>query len=85
MDMLNGDLYLKNDAESKKTKSTQGRAGCNEAESSFHFIAFVPIQGKVWKLDGLERQPQILGIFCPILMNPISETTLSISIWTIGR
>lgn len=27
----------------------------------FHFIAFVPVEGKVWKLDGLERQPQNLG------------------------
>ena len=74
--MLNGDLHLKNEAESKKTKSTQGKANGGEAESGFHFIAFVPIRGKVWKLDGLERQPQILGIPCPILMALRSEILL---------
>lgn len=61
MDILNGDLQLKNDAEAKK----RGREGTSSAEdesiAGFHFVAFVPIDGKVWKLDGLERQPQNLG------------------------
>ena len=60
--MLSADLYLKNQAEDKNAKSKQRKAGGSEDESGFHFIAFVPIEGKVWKLDGLERQPQILGI-----------------------
>lgn len=56
--MLNADLQLKNDALSrKKSKAT----GSGEDDAGFHFIAFVPVQGKVWKLDGLERQPQNLG------------------------
>ncbi|KAL8760590.1 MAG: hypothetical protein Q9184_003232 [Pyrenodesmia sp. 2 TL-2023] len=58
MDMLNADLQLKNDAWSqKKSRAT----GSGEDDAGFHFIAFVPVQGKVWKLDGLERQPQELG------------------------
>ena len=59
MDMLNGDLSLKNEAMSRKKSKA---INLNEDDdASFHFIAFVPVQGKVWKLDGLERQPQILG------------------------
>ncbi|KAI4169674.1 MAG: hypothetical protein LQ346_008943 [Caloplaca aetnensis] len=58
MDMLNADLQLKNDAFSR-TKSKA--KGSDEDNAGFHFIAFVPVQGKVWKLDGLQRQPQNLG------------------------
>ncbi|TKA27992.1 hypothetical protein B0A50_04058 [Salinomyces thailandicus] len=32
-----------------------------EAEDGFHFIAYMPIKGHVWKLDGLNRHPQDLG------------------------
>ncbi|KAI4174823.1 MAG: hypothetical protein LQ343_002061 [Gyalolechia ehrenbergii] len=57
MDMLNADLQLKNDASSRKKPKAKSS---DEDDAGFHFIAFVPIQGKVWKLDGLERQPQSL-------------------------
>ncbi|KAL8928409.1 MAG: hypothetical protein Q9172_000895 [Xanthocarpia lactea] len=58
MDMLNADLQLKNDASSrKKSKAKES----DEDDAGFHFIAFVPVQGRVWKLDGLERQPENLG------------------------
>lgn len=30
-------------------------------EEGFHFIAFMPINGHVWKLDGLDRFPQDVG------------------------
>lgn len=59
--MLNSDLQLKNDATAKKTKKRRGSTPDDESENGFHFIAFVPAAGKVWKLDGLERQPQSLG------------------------
>ena len=60
--MLNADLYLKNQATSKKkNKKTAQQDDDDDDDASFHFIAFVPIQGKVWKLDGLERQPQCIG------------------------
>ena len=57
MDILNADLQLKNDATYRKKGK---RSVANEDEAGFHFIAFVPIEGTVWKLDGLERQPQRL-------------------------
>lgn len=68
MDMLNSDLQLKNDATAKKTKSAKKNEVADESEAGFHFIAFVPALGKVWKFDGLERQPQSLGKYpCHIL------------------
>lgn len=30
-------------------------------DSAFHFIAYMPIEDKVWKLDGMDRSPQQLG------------------------
>ncbi|KAE8414692.1 ubiquitin carboxyl-terminal hydrolase [Aspergillus pseudocaelatus] len=53
MDMLNSDFQLKHEATSRRSRSR------------FHFIAFVPALGKVWKFDGLERQPQALGPCTP--------------------
>lgn len=63
MDMLNSDLHLKREATSKKYRSGKTKTGrdANDSDASFHFIAFVPAMGKVWKFDGLERQPQTLG------------------------
>ena len=58
--MLNGDLQLKNDATAKKKGRTTTQDD-DDSDAGFHFIAFVPVDGKVWKLDGLERQPQNLG------------------------
>jgi len=58
MDLRNADLQLKNEATSRRrNKSTRD----DEADAGFHFIAFVPAMGKVWKFDGLERQPQSIG------------------------
>lgn len=34
-----------------------------EEENAFHFIAFIPIDGKLWKLDGMDAQPMNLGPF----------------------
>ena len=60
MDMLNIDLFLKNEATSRG-KSKTGNLREVESEAGFHFIAFMPIENKLWKLDGLERQPMCLG------------------------
>ena len=54
--MLNSDLQLSHDVMSRmkgKHKSVK-----DEENAGFHFIAFVPIDSQIWKLDGLERQPQ---------------------------
>lgn len=63
MDVLNSDLQLRNDATSRR-RSTKHTRDDYESDAGFHFIAFVPAMGKVWKFDGLERQPQALGD-CP--------------------
>ncbi|KAH0543991.1 hypothetical protein FGG08_001758 [Glutinoglossum americanum] len=59
MDMFNIDMALRNDATAKAQRG--GYVGENNGEAGFHFIALVPIGDHVWKLDGLERQPQRLG------------------------
>lgn len=58
MDILSSDLQLRWEAQSKKRSKGQES---NDSDSSFHFIAFMPAMGQVWKFDGLERQPQALG------------------------
>lgn len=57
--MLNADLLLQNEATAKKGK--KGKVDEDETEGGFHFIAFMPIDDQLWKLDGLERQPMCLG------------------------
>lgn len=61
--MLNSDLQLKNESTWKGSRSSKKSHAPADSEAGFHFIAFVPAMGKVWKLDGLERQPQALGVF----------------------
>lgn len=63
MDMLNSDLQLKNESTFKRSRGSKKGNASADFEAGFHFIAFVPAMGKVWKLDGLERQPQALGMF----------------------
>lgn len=61
--MLNGDLLLSNEATAKgNSKKRKANDECNADESGFHFIAFMPIEDQLWKLDGLERQPMSLGM-----------------------
>ena len=54
--MLSSDFQLSYDITSK-TKGKHKNVK-NDESAGFHFIAFVPIDGQIWKLDGLERQPQ---------------------------
>ncbi|KAI9844487.1 MAG: hypothetical protein M1837_005570 [Sclerophora amabilis] len=60
MDMLNTDLNMQNDVDESKSKRKKKKSVYKE-EAGFHFIAFVPIEGQVWKLDGLDGQPHNLG------------------------
>jgi len=45
----------------RKGRKKKGVAVEDDNESGFHFVAYVPAHGKVWKLDGMERRPQTLG------------------------
>ena len=60
MDMLNADLHMKNDVTARK-KSKMHDSANDDDDTGFHFIAYVPVDDNVWKLDGLKRQPQKLG------------------------
>jgi len=62
--MLNGDLSMKNrfDAKDKKKQKKRKLEEYDEDDAAFHFISYVPIQGDVWKLDGLDFQPTNIGM-----------------------
>ncbi|KAL7951211.1 hypothetical protein V8C42DRAFT_303417 [Trichoderma barbatum] len=70
MDHLNVDLCLENavsDTTSKKAK-TGSRAAKKTSKKKraddsygFHFIAYVPVDGYVWELDGLRSKPHRIG------------------------
>lgn len=42
----------------KRTTTSRKKA---EIETAFHYIAYVPVDGQVWELDGLETQPLCVG------------------------
>jgi ubiquitin carboxyl-terminal hydrolase L5 len=78
MDILENDKHLAAKAKraqaEKKPKKASGRRGSRESaasddstdsfeENGHHFIAFVPVGTKVWKLDGMDAQPTSVGTF----------------------
>lgn len=69
MDILNSDLSLSNEfdkwkrSQTQKKQPTRKRTKKDDDENGFHFIAYVPINGEVWKLDGLQRQPVSIGTY----------------------
>lgn len=71
MDILNSDLQLKTEATTRKRGSSYED---DESNTAFHFIAFMPAMGQLWKFDGLERQPRTLGRFKTIYRERHGET-----------
>jgi ubiquitin carboxyl-terminal hydrolase L5 len=69
--MMNIDLGMKQDAKKKSAKEQF----LDEEEAAFHFVAYVPIEGDVWKLDGLERQPKCLGMCSRSLLEQTRSAT----------
>lgn len=41
--------------------SAVAAAKAAEDEDGFHFVAYMPIDGRVWRMDGLDHNPQDLG------------------------
>ena len=84
MDILNADLALSNEVNkwnrAKNSKKRKGGARKSQAkakkrdeeEPGFHFIAYVPINGIVWRLDGMQRQPANLGE-CDLFSNDLAD------------
>ena len=70
MDMLNADLQLKNERNSK-SRARKAKGEENEGSAGFHFIAFMPIGESLWKFDGLERQPMSLGEYRNCLIHSV--------------
>ncbi len=75
VDILTVDARLKEDAlnavkkkkaqhaqkSNKRKRRKKSKAVDEDEESGFHFIAYVPACGRIWKMDGMERRPQSLG------------------------
>lgn len=74
LDMMNVDLRLKEDAVAAKKKATKSKRRKKrkkpipdeEEDSGFHFVAYVPARGHVWRMDGMEKQPKSLGEYLRI-------------------
>ncbi|KAJ2986944.1 hypothetical protein NUW58_g4787 [Xylaria curta] len=68
-DLLSEDLLLQNQFESASRrnrtparKKKLSRPSKRDYEpGTYHYIAFVPVDGQVWELDGLENMPLCLG------------------------
>lgn len=75
MDQLNEDLLLENEASNnaksnKRSRATKSRARARKgpaarSQTSFHFVAYVPVDGRVWELDGLRGAPRSIGVADP--------------------
>ena len=65
MDILSADLVLANEEAAAKSKRNGRKAKIKGEqifeEPGYHFIAFLPVDGCLWKLDGLQPQPINLG------------------------
>ena len=59
--MLSSDFVMENSFSTRKSKSSKSKASSSYDDSALHFMAFIPIGDEVWKLDGLDRQPENLG------------------------
>jgi ubiquitin carboxyl-terminal hydrolase L5 len=70
LDHLIVDLRLKDDVQAamrkrapqkKKRKKRKKASQIADDDNGFHFIAYIPLHGHVWKLDGTEPRPRRLG------------------------
>ncbi|KAI3319906.1 cysteine proteinase [Xylariaceae sp. AK1471] len=77
-DLVSEDLLLDNkcEAASKRRKAPAARkkksskpAKRTYEPGTYHYIAFVPVDGQVWELDGLESMPLCLGPYTSNVMD----------------
>ncbi|EXJ95684.1 hypothetical protein A1O1_00807 [Capronia coronata CBS 617.96] len=72
LDKMNVDFRLKHEfiaAEKKKKAAMSKRPRkrlredyeYDDDENGFHFVAYVPAQGAIWRMDGMERLPRKIG------------------------
>lgn len=66
IEVQNVDACLEDDMEKaakkgKKKPAKKSKKKAVDNGAAFHFIAYVPVQGQIWKMDGLDRQPCNLG------------------------
>jgi ubiquitin carboxyl-terminal hydrolase L5 len=70
MDHLNADLCLEHAVSHAKCKKAKTKPKAAKKTSKktrveesygFHFIAYVPVDGYVWELDGLRSKPHRIG------------------------
>lgn len=47
----------------KKSLVASSKDPEEEDQEGFHFVAYMPIQGHVWRMDGLDKFPQDIGAF----------------------
>ncbi|KAI1264565.1 cysteine proteinase [Xylariaceae sp. FL1019] len=76
IDLLSEDLLLDNKFEAaskrrrasnatkkKAAKNSKSRRKSDSDDNSNHYIAFIPVDGEVWELDGLETKPSKIGSY----------------------
>jgi len=51
----------------RKTTASRSKKKKND-EDGFHYIAFVPVDGSVWRFDGLLQQPTNIGTQSPCML-----------------
>ncbi|OCK80563.1 cysteine proteinase [Lepidopterella palustris CBS 459.81] len=90
-DMLHIDLSMKEswDARDKpkpKPKSKKRKADefGDDPNAAFHFIAYVPVDGDIWKLDGLDFEPSKIGSYTNTDWLPVVRAKLD-AIMASGR
>ncbi|KAI1804669.1 cysteine proteinase [Daldinia bambusicola] len=79
IDLLSEDLSLENKYEEsvqvKKRKTQKGSSRASRkkvVETNYHYIAYVPVNGQVWELDGFQAQPLCLVANFKISIGPVS-------------
>lgn len=81
VEVLNTDLALEQDFEKwEKTKKSKASAKKRKVipkkktakqlqqeddDAAFHYIAYVPVDGQVWRMDGMQKNPVNLGMYTP--------------------